>query len=242
MDVRLEPVFGAHDQAILHRIDPAIAQMRREVGFVADMVLPIPILPESALAVRDVASPPCTHVGPCTVIRSGLRHQSVPASSGKSMMWSLCITAGPEGDHADAGCPTRKRQDNGGWCGSGRASCLDARYLPRLRDVAPWFSQGNRIAIQVSIQAFCQSCIIRVWARDISAEIWPRAAPVVRFAADSHALIHGLVILSLLPRGRGSILVRPPRFLRAASAAARTPHLTPPHRTATVPRTTGDPT
>ena len=89
-----------------------------------------------------------------------------------------------------------------------------------MRDVAPWFSQGNHIAIQVSIQAFCQSCIIRLWARDISAEIWPRAAPVVRFAADSHALIQGLVIVSLLPRGGGSIVVRPPRFPRAASAAA----------------------
>lgn len=82
VDGRTEPVLGAHDQAILHRIDPAIAQMRREVGLVADMVLPIPTLPESALAVRDVASPPRTHVGPCSVLRSGLRHQSVPASSG----------------------------------------------------------------------------------------------------------------------------------------------------------------
>ena len=43
---RIRPLRRMLHQSVLHRIDPAIQDMRAEIGFVPDMMLPEPLLPE----------------------------------------------------------------------------------------------------------------------------------------------------------------------------------------------------
>jgi hypothetical protein len=55
VDRRIGPIDRPLDQSVLHRIAPAIGQMRAVVSFVADHVFPEPPLPEAAFALGRLA-------------------------------------------------------------------------------------------------------------------------------------------------------------------------------------------
>lgn len=56
---RMRPILHTFDQTMFHRIDVAIFDMARVIGFIADQVLPKSPLPDAAFAARDanVAEP-----------------------------------------------------------------------------------------------------------------------------------------------------------------------------------------
>lgn len=54
-DGRVRPILGALHEAVLHRVAPAIPDVRRVVGLVADVALPGAALPDPALASGGVA-------------------------------------------------------------------------------------------------------------------------------------------------------------------------------------------
>jgi hypothetical protein len=53
MERGMGPIAHAGDKAMLERIDPAIFDVARVIGFVADQVLPEAALPDAALVARD---------------------------------------------------------------------------------------------------------------------------------------------------------------------------------------------
>lgn len=57
MHARIRPVFRPAHKSVLDRIDPAIAQVRVEILFSSDVVVPEPALPEAAFVAGDVTGP-----------------------------------------------------------------------------------------------------------------------------------------------------------------------------------------
>src|SRR5262245_19452100 len=56
MERGMRPIVYAADEAVLERIVPAILDVARVVGFVADKVLPEAALPDAAFIARDADS------------------------------------------------------------------------------------------------------------------------------------------------------------------------------------------
>src|SRR5579864_2884754 len=63
----MRPIPHPRDEAMLERIDPAIFDMARIIGLVADQVLPETPLPDAALVARD------TNFAAPLLFRQGLR-------------------------------------------------------------------------------------------------------------------------------------------------------------------------